>query len=287
MPLICLSLNNSQRIRLKCRYDNEIRIVIISPDYTFAQLYKRLTLDYGFDISLKYEDQDGDLITLTSQNDFEGLLMAESETVNVIVSENILPSVHKRQPKVTSLWTQGAAPTQGWAKEQQQQQSQQRSQSPFLHAPSASLLSTNPSMRQSSNRLLERFPHIESSASPLLSERGTRWKRGEILGQGAFGVVYLGLNVESGELMAVKQINNDELNTKELSSLENEINVLRSLKHPNIVRYIGTETTPNTLSIFLEYVPGGSLKSLIDKFGKLEETVVRSYTRQLLLGTYM
>ena len=237
-----------------------------------------MTLDYGFNISLKYEDQDGDLITLTSQNDFEDLLITESDVVNVIVSENMLPSLNKRQPQVTSLWSQGSGPAQGvsWAKQQQQN----GSQSPFLHAPTP--LST---MRQnSSNRLLERFPQIESSATPLPSVRGTRWKRGEILGQGAFGVVYLGLNVESGELMAVKQINNDELKTKELSSLENEINVLRGLKHPNIVRYIGTETTPTTLSIFLEYVPGGSLKSLIDKFGKLEESVVRSYTRQLLLG---
>ena len=146
--------------------------------------------------------------------------------VNVIVSENMLPSLNKRQPQVTSLWSQGSGPAQGvsWAKQQQQQQQQQQngSQSPFLHAPTP--LST---MRQnSSNRLLERFPQIESSATPLPSVRGTRWKRGEILGQGAFGVVYLGLNVESGELMAVKQINNDELKTKELSSLENEINVL-------------------------------------------------------------
>jgi serine/threonine protein kinase len=81
--------------------------------------------------------------------------------------------------------------------------------------------------------------------------------------------------------MAVKQIAIDEVSTKELSSLENEINLLRSFRHPNIVRYIGTEVTPIALSIFLEYVPGGSLKALIDKFGQLEESVAKSYTRQV------
>ena len=81
--------------------------------------------------------------------------------------------------------------------------------------------------------------------------------------------------------MAVKQIAIDEVSTKELSSLENEINLLRSFRHPNIVRYIGTEVTPFALSIFLEYVPGGSLKALIDKFGQLEESVAKSYTRQV------
>ena len=53
---------------------------------------------------------------------------------------------------------------------------------------------------------------------------------------------------------------------------------------PNIVRYMGTEINNSTLSIFLEYVPGGSLKALIDKFGALEESVSQTYTRQLLLG---
>ena len=226
-------------------------------------------------MSLKYEDRDGDMITLTSQNDFEDLLEGESDVVNVLVSENMLPSLSKPQPKVASLWSQGGAPV-NWAKDQLMQQ---RSSSPFTHTPTAL-----GSVRQAgSSRHPERFPHIESPALPT-SARSTRWKRGEILGQGAFGVVYLGLNVDSGELMAVKQISNDELKTKELSSLENEISVLRTLKHPNIVRYIGTERNPSTLSIFLEYVPGGSLKSLIDKFGSLEEAVVKSYTRQILLG---
>ena len=102
--------------------------------------------------------------------------------------------------------------------------------------------------------------------------------------RGAFGVVYLGLNTDSGELMAVKQMSLEEVSSKELSTLENEISLLRSLQHPNIVRYIGTEVNPSALSIFLEYVPGGSLKALILKFGALDESVARSYTRQLLLG---
>ena len=116
---------------------------------------------------------------------------------------------------------------------------------------------------------------------------GIRWKQAEILGQGAFGVVYLGLNTDTGELMAVKQLNYslDDMSRRELSSLENEINILRSFRHPNIVRYIGTElTNTNFLCIFLEYIPGGSLKSLINKFGSLNENVVKSYSRQLLLG---
>jgi mitogen-activated protein kinase kinase kinase ANP1 len=76
----------------------------------------------------------------------------------------------------------------------------------------------------------------------------------------------------------------EDVSSRELKSLQNEINLLRNLQHPNIVRYIGTEVNPSSLSIFLEYIPGGSLKSLIEKFGCLEEAVVRTYSRQLLLG---
>lgn len=114
-----------------------------------------------------------------------------------------------------------------------------------------------------------------------------RWKRAEVLGQGAFGVVYLGLNLDSGELMAVKHMNYalQDMSRRELTSLENEINMLRSFRHPNIVRYIGTElSADNTLCIFLEYISGGSIKTLINKFGPLNESVVKSYSRQLLLG---
>ena len=37
-------------------------------------------------------------------------------------------------------------------------------------------------------------------------ESGVSWKRGELLGSGAYGNVYLGLNEETGELMACKQV---------------------------------------------------------------------------------
>lgn len=40
----------------------------------------------------------------------------------------------------------------------------------------------------------------------------------------------------------------------------------------------------STLYIFLEYVPGGSIASMLERFGKFSEELVRNYTRQLLLG---
>ena len=33
-----------------------------------------------------------------------------------------------------------------------------------------------------------------------------RWRKGELIGAGAYGRVYMGMNLESGELIAVKQV---------------------------------------------------------------------------------
>lgn len=35
---------------------------------------------------------------------------------------------------------------------------------------------------------------------------GIRWRKGEIIGAGAYGRVYMGMNVDSGELLAIKQV---------------------------------------------------------------------------------
>ena len=105
-----------------------------------------------------------------------------------------------------------------------------------------------------------------------------------MIGKGAFGSVYLSLNLHTGELMAVKHLDVAEVSSRERNALENEVSMMKGLWHPNIVRYLGVDSSSDALAIFLEYVPGGSLRSLLDKFDKLEEAIVRLYSRQILLG---
>ena len=44
-------------------------------------------------------------------------------------------------------------------------------------------------------------PYKKDDAPPI------RWRKGELIGCGAFGRVYMGMNLDSGELLAVKQVN--------------------------------------------------------------------------------
>jgi hypothetical protein len=117
-----------------------------------------------------------------------------------------------------------------------------------------------------------------------------RWKRGELLGTGAFGRVFLALNEDNGTLMAAKQITlSGVADTDDLvSSLEQEVSLMARLSHPYIVQYLGCsrekEKSEDVLTIFMEFVPGGSISSLLRRFGKLNETLVRLYTRQILTG---
>ncbi|NXF43907.1 M3K19 kinase, partial [Oceanites oceanicus] len=123
--------------------------------------------------------------------------------------------------------------------------------------------------------------------SSLTNEDPIMWTRGEVLGKGAYGTVYCGLTSQ-GQLIAVKQVvldTSDQLTTeKEYEKFHKEVDLLKTLKHVNIVTYLGTCLEDNILSIFMEFVPGGSISSIINRFGPLPEIVLCKYTKQILQG---
>ena len=102
----------------------------------------------------------------------------------------------------------------------------------------------------------------------------------------------LGMNATTGEFLAVKQVEvnqkvaaQDKERIKEMvAALDIEIDTMQHLDHPNIVQYLGCERKEFSISIYLEYISGGSIGSCLRKHGKFEESVVRSMTRQTLEG---
>ncbi|XP_039016583.1 mitogen-activated protein kinase kinase kinase NPK1-like isoform X2 [Hibiscus syriacus] len=128
------------------------------------------------------------------------------------------------------------------------------------------------------------LPPVKKTDDPPI-----RWRKGEMIGSGAFGRVYMGMNLDSGELLAVKQVliaanASKEKTQAQIRELEEEVKLLQNLSHPNIVRYLGTARENDSFNILLEFVPGGSIQSLLGKFGSFPEPVIRMYTKQLLLG---
>ena len=116
--------------------------------------------------------------------------------------------------------------------------------------------------------------------------------RGNLIGKGTYGRVYIGINANTGDFLAVKQVevsqkaaHHDKTKMKEMvAALNVEIDTMKDLEHPNIVQYLGCEHKEFSISIFLEYISGGSVGSCLRKHGKFEESVVASLTRQVLDG---
>lgn len=133
-----------------------------------------------------------------------------------------------------------------------------------------------------SNKDTEILKYLASSFSNVQ----IRWQQGRFIGGGAFGSVYAAVNLDTGGVMAVKEIRlQDPQSIRHiLKSIKDEMTVLEILSHPNIVRYYGVEVHRDRVFIFMEYCEGGSLAGLLE-YGRIEEEqIVQVYTLQMLEG---
>lgn len=119
------------------------------------------------------------------------------------------------------------------------------------------------------------------------------WMKGSLIGEGSFGSVFLALHAITGELMAVKQVEIpsatkgtefDKRKNNMVFALKHEIELLQGLHHSNIVQYLGTTTDDQYLNIFLEYVPGGSIATILKQYNTFQEPLVKNFVRQILAG---
>ena len=81
-----------------------------------------------------------------------------------------------------------------------------------------------------------------------------------LIGNGSFGKVRLFVERECKSFKyAIKTIKKDIFNPYNIQSIKREIDILRSLDHPNIVKYFETYEDENYLHIVMEYIPGDNL----------------------------
>eukprot|EP00756_Hemistasia_phaeocysticola_P015897 Hpha_TRINITY_DN15443_c2_g10::TRINITY_DN15443_c2_g10_i2::g.174002::m.174002 len=145
-----------------------------------------------------------------------------------------------------------------------------------------------PLLRRASMCSMRSMQRAQSGHGSPRWQRQLKWRKGALLGQGAFGVVHIALNEDTGEMMAVKNVTlsvSHKQIKQQLVQLRSEIEMMKKLSHPNIVEYRGTEKAGDgSLNIFMEYVAGGNVQRLLEQFGPLTVSVVISYTCQLLEG---
>jgi mitogen-activated protein kinase kinase kinase len=144
------------------------------------------------------------------------------------------------------------------------------------------------SQQHVAGRVLENNPENRSLLflASSSSNFAIRWQQGKFIGAGAFGSVYSAVNLESGSLMAVKEIKFQEFSgvPNLMAQVKDELSVMEMLHHPNVVEFYGIEVHRDKIYIFEEYCQGGSLKSLLDH-GRIEdEGIIQVYTMQMLEG---
>ncbi|BFZ60165.1 Protein kinase of the Mitotic Exit Network [Saitoella coloradoensis] len=126
------------------------------------------------------------------------------------------------------------------------------------------------------------------TASPIREKLSIQdigqYQIGNCIGRGQFGAVYRALNLDDGHIVAVKRIPIDDRTETEVDDIMKEIDLLRRLKNPTIVRYEGFVKTPGYMNIILEYVENGSLANTLKAFGSFPEKLVVSYTVKILEG---
>ena len=102
------------------------------------------------------------------------------------------------------------------------------------------------------------------------------------LGSGSFGNVYLARNKFTDEKVALKQIKKSSANLLSDGEIKDEIEILKKLDHPDIVRIIESFNTRNSYILITEYCEEGELFDQVKN--QLSETQIAVIFRQLLSG---
>ncbi|CAN8235019.1 unnamed protein product [Cochlearia groenlandica] len=86
---------------------------------------------------------------------------------------------------------------------------------------------------------------------------------GERIGLGSYGEVYRG--DWHGTEVAAKKFLDQDITGEALEEFRSEVRIMKKLRHPNIVLFMGAVTRPPNLSIVTEFLPRGSLYRLIHR----------------------
>ena len=127
-------------------------------------------------------------------------------------------------------------------------------------------------------------------ASVRESSFGNHWTGGStynftgLLGKGAFATVYRVQTKSEGTIYAAKEIDKRRFIKNGILDIkfDNELQIMRKLKHPNIVDYFDCQSYESWIYIIMEYIPYGELSKELQTKGRFPEHEVQQITKQTL-----
>eukprot|EP00798_Chlamydomonas_sp_ICE-L_P014595 gene14595-20645_t len=110
--------------------------------------------------------------------------------------------------------------------------------------------------------------------------------QGRLLGQGSFGVVYSGVNMRSGQEVAIKvmpKLRNKVSKDRTLQKIVRETNILQRLQPcQGVVRLEGCFEDDASVALVMEYCGGGDLQEYVEVNGALDERALAYVAREVL-----
>ncbi|CAD8124343.1 unnamed protein product [Paramecium sonneborni] len=106
-----------------------------------------------------------------------------------------------------------------------------------------------------------------------------------LLGEGAFGKVYRGNKISTNIEVTIKKIDSSMINKDQyqIDALNSEIQIMKQLDHPNIVKFIDKFATDRSIQIVTEFYADGDLRNIM-KGRKIPEIEVNQIFCQLACG---
>lgn len=136
-------------------------------------------------------------------------------------------------------------------------------------------------MQQSPANSTETIPHKD----PLPANLG-QYQPISKLGVGTFGSAYKCIDTQTGNIVAIKAINLQNLHSQDssLDLLEREITILSGLDHPNILHLYSHFKHENLICLVTNFCNQGTLQELVEREGALGEYRSKVYLQQIMNG---
>jgi len=101
------------------------------------------------------------------------------------------------------------------------------------------------------------------------------YKIESVIGQGNYSKVRRGRNKATGEKVAIKIISKSKLSPEDLADLKNEIDILKQVDHPNIVKLVDVYEDAKNFSLVMELMRGGELFDVLMEREQFSEKEAR------------
>ncbi|XP_033757951.1 serine/threonine-protein kinase SIK1-like [Pecten maximus] len=104
------------------------------------------------------------------------------------------------------------------------------------------------------------------------------------IGKGNFAVVKLGKHRITKSEVAIKIIDKTQLDENNLQKIYREVQIMKLLSHPNIIKLYQVMETKNMLYLVSEYAPNGEIFDYIARHGRMTELEARKKFWQIILA---